>query len=108
MKQNSENPGEEIAQLKHDGEQEYNSGFIKEVLNCPFLNCSSACLAAEKYFEPQTPEYGRLSQFLLLGRFKFIFGYNKYSVEEHKIVSYLSIAEILTFLIYGLPKFHFI
>lgn len=78
MKQNNENPGEEIAQLKHDGEQEYNSGFTKEVLNCPFLNCSAAYLAAEKYFEPQTPECGRLSQFLLLGRFKFPFGYNRY------------------------------
>ncbi|KFO90795.1 Pleckstrin homology domain-containing family A member 5, partial [Buceros rhinoceros silvestris] len=61
LKQNNENRGEEIAQLKHDGEQEYKSGFIKEVLNRPFLNCSSACLAAEKYFEPQTPEYRRLS-----------------------------------------------
>ncbi|NXW05240.1 PKHA5 protein, partial [Fregetta grallaria] len=56
LKQNSESPREEIAQLKHGGEQERNSGFTKEVLNCPLLNCSSACLAVEKYFEPQTAE----------------------------------------------------
>ncbi|XP_010136182.1 PREDICTED: pleckstrin homology domain-containing family A member 5 [Buceros rhinoceros silvestris] len=31
LKQNNENRGEEIAQLKHDGEQEYKSGFIKEL-----------------------------------------------------------------------------
>ncbi|NXF44130.1 PKHA5 protein, partial [Oceanites oceanicus] len=64
LKQNSESPPEEIAQLKHGGEQQRNSGFTKEVLNCPLLNCSSACLAVEKYFEPQTAEYGRLSQVL--------------------------------------------
>ncbi|NXF37572.1 PKHA5 protein, partial [Nyctibius bracteatus] len=61
LKQNNESPGEEIVQLKHDGEQEHNSGFTKEVLICPLLNCSSACLAVEKYFEPQTTEYGELS-----------------------------------------------
>ncbi|NXO48828.1 PKHA5 protein, partial [Aramus guarauna] len=61
LKQNNESLGEEIAQLKHDGEQAHNSGFTKEVLNCPFLNCSSACLAIEKYFEPQPAEYGKLS-----------------------------------------------
>ncbi|KAF1500262.1 Pleckstrin homology domain-containing family A member 5, partial [Megadyptes antipodes antipodes] len=60
-KQNDESPGEEIAQLKHDGEQEHNSGVTKEVLNYALLNCSSACLAVEKYFEPQTAEYGKLS-----------------------------------------------
>ncbi|XP_009469311.1 PREDICTED: pleckstrin homology domain-containing family A member 5 [Nipponia nippon] len=31
LKQNNESPGEEIAQLKHDGEQEHNSGFMKEL-----------------------------------------------------------------------------
>ncbi|XP_074970763.1 pleckstrin homology domain-containing family A member 5 isoform X3 [Phalacrocorax aristotelis] len=31
LKQNNENPGEEIAQLKHDGDQEHNSGFTKEL-----------------------------------------------------------------------------
>ncbi|KFR03668.1 Pleckstrin homology domain-containing family A member 5, partial [Nipponia nippon] len=56
LKQNNESPGEEIAQLKHDGEQEHNSGFMKEVLNYPV-----ASLAVEKYFEPQTAEYGKLS-----------------------------------------------
>ncbi|NXV43266.1 PKHA5 protein, partial [Uria aalge] len=61
LKQNNGSPGEEIVQLKHDGEQEHNSGFSKEVLNCPLLSCSSACLAVEKYFEPQTAEYGKLS-----------------------------------------------
>ncbi|KFP95102.1 Pleckstrin homology domain-containing family A member 5, partial [Haliaeetus albicilla] len=61
LKQNNESPGEEIAQLKHDGEQEHNSSFTKEVLNCPLLNCTSACLAVGKYFEPQTAEYGKLS-----------------------------------------------
>ncbi|NWH47673.1 PKHA5 protein, partial [Fregata magnificens] len=59
LKQNNESPGEEITQLKHDGEHEHNSGFTKEVLNCPLLNCSSACHAVEKYFEPQTAEYGK-------------------------------------------------
>ncbi|KGL88862.1 Pleckstrin homology domain-containing family A member 5, partial [Charadrius vociferus] len=61
LKENNESPREEIVQLKHDGEQEHNSGFTKEVLNCPLLNCSSACLAVEKYFELQTAEYGKLS-----------------------------------------------
>ncbi|NXM37027.1 PKHA5 protein, partial [Oxyruncus cristatus] len=63
LRQNNGSPGEEIAQLKHDGEQEHNSGFTKEVLNCPLLNCSSPCLAVEKYFEPQTAECGKLSHF---------------------------------------------
>ncbi|XP_050179572.1 pleckstrin homology domain-containing family A member 5 isoform X5 [Myiozetetes cayanensis] len=31
FKQNNGSPGEEIAQLKHDGEQEHNSGFTKEL-----------------------------------------------------------------------------
>ncbi|XP_061844833.1 pleckstrin homology domain-containing family A member 5 isoform X2 [Colius striatus] len=31
LKQNNEIPGEEIAQLKHDGEREHNSGFTKEL-----------------------------------------------------------------------------
>ncbi|XP_027315158.1 pleckstrin homology domain-containing family A member 5 isoform X10 [Anas platyrhynchos] len=31
LKQNNGNPGEETAQLKHDGEQEHNSGFTKEL-----------------------------------------------------------------------------
>ncbi|XP_065598582.1 pleckstrin homology domain-containing family A member 5 isoform X6 [Cyrtonyx montezumae] len=31
LKQNNENPEEEIARLKHDGEQEHNSGFAKEL-----------------------------------------------------------------------------
>ncbi|XP_075613978.1 pleckstrin homology domain-containing family A member 5 isoform X15 [Balearica regulorum gibbericeps] len=31
LKQNNESPGEEIAQLKHDGEHEHNSGFTKEL-----------------------------------------------------------------------------
>ncbi|KFP27827.1 Pleckstrin homology domain-containing family A member 5, partial [Colius striatus] len=56
LKQNNEIPGEEIAQLKHDGEREHNSGFTKEVQNCPLLNYSSACLAIQKYFEPQTAD----------------------------------------------------
>ncbi|NXN50358.1 PKHA5 protein, partial [Rynchops niger] len=61
LKQNNGSPGDEIVQLKHDGEQERNSGFTKEVLNCALLSCSSACLAVEKYFEPQTAEYGKQS-----------------------------------------------
>ncbi|KFQ83797.1 Pleckstrin homology domain-containing family A member 5, partial [Phoenicopterus ruber ruber] len=61
LKQNNGSPGEEIAQLKRGGEQEHNSGFTKEVLHYPLSNCSSACLAAEKYFEPQTAEYGKSS-----------------------------------------------
>ncbi|XP_031453669.1 pleckstrin homology domain-containing family A member 5 isoform X3 [Phasianus colchicus] len=31
LKQNNESPEEEIAQVKHDGEQEHNSGFTKEL-----------------------------------------------------------------------------
>lgn len=107
LKENNESPREEIVQLKHDGEHEHNSGFTKEVLNCPLLNCSSACLAVEKYFEPQTAKCEKLSQFLFLGRLRYLFGYNKYSIEKHKIVSNLSIAEVLNFLVYGLPEFHF-
>ncbi|NWX07109.1 PKHA5 protein, partial [Caloenas nicobarica] len=61
LKQNNGSPGEEIVQLKLDGERERNSGFTKEVLNCPLLNSSSACLAVEKYSEPQPAEYGKLS-----------------------------------------------
>ncbi|NXK19598.1 PKHA5 protein, partial [Arenaria interpres] len=61
LKQNNGSPGEETVQLKHDGEQEHNSGFTKEVLNCPLTNCSSACLAVEKYFEPQTADCGKQS-----------------------------------------------
>ncbi|NXG25357.1 PKHA5 protein, partial [Grallaria varia] len=61
LKQNNGSPGEEIAQLKHDGEQEHNSSFAKEVLNYPLLNCSTPCLAVQKYFEPLTAEYGKLS-----------------------------------------------
>ncbi|NXA20852.1 PKHA5 protein, partial [Ibidorhyncha struthersii] len=61
LKENNESPREDIVQLKHDGEQEHNSGFTKEVLNCPLLNCSSACLAVEKYFEPQIAKCGKLS-----------------------------------------------
>uniref|UniRef100_A0A8C3JJ66 PH domain-containing protein n=1 Tax=Calidris pygmaea TaxID=425635 RepID=A0A8C3JJ66_9CHAR len=45
LKQNNGSPGEEMVQLKHDGEREHNSGFTKEVLNCPLTNCSSACLS---------------------------------------------------------------
>ncbi|NXF63247.1 PKHA5 protein, partial [Ciccaba nigrolineata] len=48
LKQNNESPGEEIVHLKHGG-QAHNSCFTKEVLNCPLLNYSSACLAVEKY-----------------------------------------------------------
>ncbi|NXN73625.1 PKHA5 protein, partial [Himantopus himantopus] len=57
FKENNESPREDIVQLKHDGEQEHNSDFTKEVLNCPLLNCSSACLAVEKYFEPQIAKF---------------------------------------------------
>ncbi|NXN20786.1 PKHA5 protein, partial [Nycticryphes semicollaris] len=62
LKQNNGSPGEETVQLKHDGEQKHNSGFTKEVLNCPLMNCSSVCLAVENYFEPQTTDYGKLSR----------------------------------------------
>ncbi|NXJ83373.1 PKHA5 protein, partial [Trogon melanurus] len=43
LKQNNQSPEEEMAQLKHDGEQEYISGFTKEVPNSPLLNCLSSC-----------------------------------------------------------------
>ncbi|NXB15413.1 PKHA5 protein, partial [Rhagologus leucostigma] len=61
LKQNNGSPGEEIAQLKNDGEQEHNSSFTKEVQNYSLLNCSSACLAVKKYFETHMPEYGKMS-----------------------------------------------
>ncbi|NXB62429.1 PKHA5 protein, partial [Struthidea cinerea] len=54
LKQNDGSPGEEIAQLKNDGEREHNSSFMKEVQSCSLLNCSSACLAVKKYFETHT------------------------------------------------------
>ncbi|NXM22050.1 PKHA5 protein, partial [Ploceus nigricollis] len=59
LKQNNGSPGEEIAQLKNDGDEEHNSSFTKEVQNCSLLNCSSACLAVTKYFETHTPEDGK-------------------------------------------------
>ncbi|KAM9276070.1 pleckstrin homology domain-containing family A member 5 isoform 3-T3 [Cariama cristata] len=37
LKQNNESPGEEIAQLKHDGGQEHNSGFTKELTKTDYL-----------------------------------------------------------------------
>lgn len=68
LKQNNGSPGEEIALLKNDGDQEHNSSFTEEVQKYSLLNCSSACLAVTKYFETHTPEYGRVSHFLLLGK----------------------------------------
>ncbi|NWW91325.1 PKHA5 protein, partial [Rhynochetos jubatus] len=65
LKQNNGSPGEETAQLKYDGEQEHNSGFTREVLNCSLLNGSSTCLAVEKYFAPQTAKYGKMSHAVL-------------------------------------------
>ncbi|NXQ00829.1 PKHA5 protein, partial [Vidua macroura] len=38
LKQNNRSPGEEIAQLKNDGDQEHNSSFAKEVQNYSLLN----------------------------------------------------------------------
>ncbi|NXA78260.1 PKHA5 protein, partial [Thryothorus ludovicianus] len=64
LKQNNSSSGEEIAQLKNDGDEEHNSSFTKEVQNYSLLNCSSACLAVTKYFEVHTPEFGKVSQFL--------------------------------------------
>ncbi|NXP00660.1 PKHA5 protein, partial [Certhia brachydactyla] len=61
LKQNNGSPGEEIAQLKNDGDQDHNSSFTKEVQNYSLLNCSSACLAVTKCFEIHTPEYGKES-----------------------------------------------
>ncbi|KFO60574.1 Pleckstrin homology domain-containing family A member 5, partial [Corvus brachyrhynchos] len=61
LKQNNGSPGEQIAQLKNDGEQEHNSSFAKEVQNYSLLNCLLACLAVKKYFEAHTPEYGKMS-----------------------------------------------
>ncbi|NWW54506.1 PKHA5 protein, partial [Pedionomus torquatus] len=64
LKQNNGSPGGEIVQLKHDGEQEHNSDFTTEVLNCPLMNCSSVCLEVEKYFEAWTAVNGKLRQVL--------------------------------------------
>ncbi|NXH24672.1 PKHA5 protein, partial [Myiagra hebetior] len=61
LKQNNGSPGEEIARLKNDGEQEHNSNFTKEVQNYSLFNCSSARLAVKKYCEAHTPEYGKMS-----------------------------------------------
>lgn len=68
FKQKNGSPGEEIAQLRNDGNQEHNSSFAKEVQNYSLLNCSSACPAVTNYFETHAPEDGKVSQFLLLGR----------------------------------------
>ncbi|NWV97504.1 PKHA5 protein, partial [Machaerirhynchus nigripectus] len=54
LKQNNGCPGEEISQLKTDGEQEHNSSSTKEVQNYSLLNCLSACLAVRKHFETHT------------------------------------------------------
>ncbi|NXO20017.1 PKHA5 protein, partial [Cisticola juncidis] len=51
LKQNNGSPGEEVAQLKNDGDQEHNSSFTKEVQKYSLLNSSSACLAVKNYFE---------------------------------------------------------
>uniref|UniRef100_A0A8C9MXV8 Pleckstrin homology domain containing A5 n=1 Tax=Serinus canaria TaxID=9135 RepID=A0A8C9MXV8_SERCA len=40
LKQNNGSPGEEIAQLKNDGDPEHNSSFAKEVQNYSLLNSS--------------------------------------------------------------------
>ncbi|NWR45498.1 PKHA5 protein, partial [Regulus satrapa] len=50
LKQNNGSPGEEITQLKNDGDQEHSSSFSDEVQNCSLLNCSSACLAIKGGF----------------------------------------------------------
>lgn len=68
LKQNNGSPGEEIAQLKNDGDQEHNSSFTEEVQKYSLLNYSSACLAVTKYFKTHTPEHGKVSRFLLLGK----------------------------------------
>ncbi|NWV80817.1 PKHA5 protein, partial [Dasyornis broadbenti] len=47
VKQNNGSPGEELAQLKNDGEQEHNSSFTKEVQTYSLLNWSAACLAVK-------------------------------------------------------------
>ncbi|NXQ66681.1 PKHA5 protein, partial [Quiscalus mexicanus] len=62
LKQNNGSPGEEIAQLKNDGDPEHNSSFTKEGQNYSLLNCSSACLAVTNYFETHIPEDGKVSQ----------------------------------------------
>ncbi|NXR63629.1 PKHA5 protein, partial [Rhadina sibilatrix] len=59
LKQNNGSPGEEIAQLKNDGDQEHNSSFTEEVQKYSLLSSSSACLAVSKHFETHTPEYGK-------------------------------------------------
>ncbi|NXW72779.1 PKHA5 protein, partial [Hirundo rustica] len=43
LKQSNGSPGEEIAQLKNDGDPEHNSSFTKEVQKYSLLNSSSAC-----------------------------------------------------------------
>lgn len=97
-KQNNGSPGEEIAQLKNDRDQEHNSSFTEEVQKYSSLNCSSVCLAVTKYFERHTPEYGKVSHFLLLGKLLDI----QYSIENDKIVLDLSVADTLNFLVCGL------
>ncbi|NXU57470.1 PKHA5 protein, partial [Turnix velox] len=64
LKQNNGSPGEEIVQLKRYDEQEHNSGFTTEVLNCPLMNCSSACLSVGKCFVAQVAGFLNIVLFL--------------------------------------------
>ncbi|NWR12601.1 PKHA5 protein, partial [Paradoxornis webbianus] len=83
LKQNNGSPGEEIAQLKNDGDQEYNSSFTEEVQKYSLLNCSSACLAVTKYFETHPHQImGNLQSVTTVANHK-----PKNSSEESEILS---------------------
>ncbi|NXN89419.1 PKHA5 protein, partial [Bombycilla garrulus] len=49
LRENNGSSGEEIAQLKNDGDEEHNPSFTKEVQKYSLLNCSSACVAVTKH-----------------------------------------------------------
>ncbi|XP_035203571.1 pleckstrin homology domain-containing family A member 5 isoform X13 [Oxyura jamaicensis] len=48
LKQNNGSPGEETAQLKHDGEQEHNSGFTKELTKTGDILSDTHVVSASK------------------------------------------------------------
>ncbi|NXO83614.1 PKHA5 protein, partial [Sitta europaea] len=91
LKQNNGSPGEEIAQLKNDGDQEHNSSFTEEVQNYSLLKCSALCLAVTKYFEIHTPEWRVLNAVLFLSSLQ-----NVTTIANHKPKTSSEESEILS------------
>ncbi|NWI97969.1 PKHA5 protein, partial [Pitta sordida] len=62
VKQNNGSPGEEIMQLKQDGEQEHNSVFIKEVIKCPLIYAHVASDSKEVNNEEKAEKKNKLEE----------------------------------------------